>query len=608
MLENPAARRSVWTHDHTDTAIHAAPQQPQRSMTEHAEGLGGGVRYRRRLGWPDAAATLIVLGLVLLLGLGARQMVGPFAAEHQAPISLAPGALPLYTLRTVMRMLAAMAASLLFTFTYATLAAKSRRAEMVLIPILDVLQSVPILGYLSFTVVFFVSLFPGNQLGPELATIFAIFTSQAWNMAFSFYQSLRMVPTDLDEACRSFRSSPWQRFWRLEVPFAMPGLIWNMMMSMSGGWFFVVASEAISVGDVQIALPGLGSYVARAIDARDLGAIFWAIGAMTVAILAYDQLLFRPLVAWSDKFRVEQTASQLVPTSWILDLFRRSRLLGQLGKPLAIAADRAGRARLSPPGLSRLPRFAMPGRAIDFLWYATVIGGLIYVGWQVVAFAGTVLSWADVETAAGNGILTLLRVTVLVAIASVIWVPIGVKIGLSPRLTRIVQPIAQFLAAFPANLLFPIAVYLIVTTRASPGLWLTPLMILGTQWYILFNVIAGASAYPGDLREAATIFRIRRWHWWRLVMLPGIFPYYVTGAITAAGGAWNASIVSEAVSWGTTKLSAGGLGAYIAEMTEAGDYPRIALGVAVMSVLVIAMNRLLWRPLYVFAERRARLD
>lgn len=270
-------------------------------MEIHAEVLKGGIWQPRLPSWRDIAAALMVMGIVILMGFGAHQMVAPFVAAHQPEISLSPAALPLYTLRTVMRMLAALVASLIFTFTYATLAAKSRRAEMVLIPLLDVLQSVPILGYLSFTVIFFVSLFPGNVLGPELAAIFAIFTSQAWNMAFSFYQSLRTIPSDLDEASRSFRASVWQRFWRLDVPFAMPGLIWNMMMSMSGGWFFVVAAEAISVGNLQIALPGVGSYVAKAIEQRDLNAVGWAIAAMTVAIILYDQLLFRPLVAWADK-------------------------------------------------------------------------------------------------------------------------------------------------------------------------------------------------------------------------------------------------------------------------------------------------------------------
>ncbi len=566
-------------------------------------------QYRQRLpGWRDLAAVILVVGVLILLGGGARQMLEPAAHAPAVSISLSPEALPLYTLRTVLRMLAALAASLLFTLTYATVAAKSRRAEMVLIPLLDVLQSVPVLGYLSFTVVFFVSLFPGSALGPELAAIFAIFTSQAWNMAFSFYQSLRMVPTDLDEACRSFRSSPWQRFWRLEVPFAMPGLVWNTMMSMSGGWFFVVASEAISVGDLQIALPGVGSYVARAIEERNLACVGWAIVAMSVAILLYDQLLFRPLVAWSEKFRFEQTAEQLTPQSWVLNLLQQSAIFQSVNRVAAAGLQRVGDARLLPG--FRLPPVRHPPsqRLLDAIWLLAVAGAIGCLAWTLLRFARDTLSWSDVSQAAGSGLLTLLRVLVLVVLASLVWVPIGVVVGLRPRLTAMVQPIAQFLAAFPANLLFPLAVFMIVTFRLAPGIWLSPLMILGTQWYILFNVIAGASAFPSDLREAAASFRVRSPHWWRQIMLPGIFPYFVTGAITASGGAWNASVVSEAVNWGSTTLNGGGLGAYITQMSRAGDYPRIALGVAVMSVYVVAMNRLLWRPLYAFAERRARLD
>lgn len=577
-------------------------------MEHHAEVLRGGRWLASSPRWRDLLAVLLVLGMLVLLGSGARQMIGPLVLASQPEISLSPAALPGYVLRTVMRMLAALSASLLFTFTYATLAAKSRRAEMVLIPLLDVLQSVPILGYLSFTAVFFMSLFPGNVLGAELAAIFAIFTSQAWNMAFSFYQALRTVPTDLDEASRGFRASAWQRFWRLEVPFAMPGLIWNMMMSMSGGWFFVVASEAIAVGELQVALPGVGSYVARAIQSRDLGGVGWAILAMSIAIMLYDQLLFRPVVAWADKFRFEQTAAQVAPRSWLLDLFHRSALMSRVAAPVGVVLHQAARAPLRlVPSVPAL-QLSVPQRVGDALWLAVCAAGAAYAALALHRFAGHALSWADVLIVARSGALTLLRVAVLIALASLVWVPIGVAVGLSPRWTERVQPVAQFLAAFPANLLFPVAVFLIVHFQLSPNIWLSPLMILGTQWYILFNVIAGARAFPSDLRETAMSFRIRQVNWWRKVMLPGIFPYYVTGAITASGGAWNASIVSEAVSWGPVHLSADGLGAYIAQMTAAGDYPRIALGIAAMSLMVIATNRLLWRPLYAYAERRMRLD
>jgi NitT/TauT family transport system permease protein len=578
-------------------------------VEQHAQAPGGGTWHPQRANWRDLGALILIVAIIVLLGSAARQMLGPLSASRQPEILLSPSVLPNYALRTTMRMLLALGASLVFTFTYGTAAAKSRRAEMVLIPLLDVLQSVPVLGYLSFTVVFFVSLFPHRILGVELAAIFAIFTSQAWNMAFSFFQSLRTIPYDLDEASRGFRFSGWQRFWRLEVPFAMPGLIWNTMMSMSGGWFFVVASEAISVGDLHVALPGIGSYVERAIEARDLAAVGWAIVAMMATIFMYDQLLFRPLVAWADKFRYEQTAAAVASRSWMLDLFRRTSLLRTAGESVSALAQGAARARLSVPLFPRSPGGRrVRSRLLDVIWYGFAALAIIYLGSVLLRFARPALSWKDVLDAITNGGITLLRVAVLIIIATLIWVPIGVAVGLRPALAEKVQPVAQFLAAFPANLLFPVAVYLIVSFDLSPPIWLSPLMILGTQWYILFNVIAGASAFPNDFKEAARTFRIRGWHWWRDVMLPGIFPYYVTGAITASGGAWNASIVSEAVSWGPTRLNGFGLGAYIAQMTEAGDYPRIALGVAVMSVLVVAMNRLLWRPLYAYAERRTRLD
>jgi NitT/TauT family transport system permease protein len=559
--------------------------------------------------WWDLAAILLVLGVVILLGSGAKQMTAPFALANPTPISLSPAVLPMYAVRTTLRMLAALLASLVFTLLYATLAAKSRRAEIVLIPILDVLQSVPVFGYLSFTVVFFVSLFPGNTLGPELAAIFAIFTSQAWNMTFSFYQSLRMIPIDLGEVSRSFRLSSWQRFWNLEVPFAMPGLVWNMMMSMSGGWFFVVASEAISVGKIQFALPGIGSYVALAIQDRNLHAVGWAIVAMTVTILAYDQLMFRPLVAWSDKFRAELTVSPVVPQSWVLDLFRRATLMQFIGEPVGSAFRLALSSRFRPPRSSGVSRPQLvSGTIIDYSWYALVVAGALWASTNVIRMTAPHLSLSDVGTAFVDGLITLIRVTILIVLASAIWVPIGVIVGLRPRITQIVQPLAQFLAAFPANVLFPVAVVVIVRYHLSTNIWLSPLMILGTQWYILFNVIAGASAFPGDFREAAATFHIRGWKWWREVMLPAIFPYYVTGAITASGGAWNASVVSEAVSWGHSQLAARGLGSYIAQMTTAGDFPRLALGISVMSIFVILTNRLIWRPLYAIAETRTRLN
>ncbi len=564
--------------------------------------------YQQGPSWRDFLASLVVIALILLLGAAAHQMVAPFAFENAPKIDLSPSALPMYALRTVARMLVALLASLVFTFTYATLAAKSRRAEMVLIPLLDVLQSVPILGYLSFTVLFFVSLFPGNTLGLELASIFAVFTSQAWNMAFSFYQSLRMVPIDLDEASQSFRLSGWQRFWRLEVPFAIPGLIWNMMMSMSGGWFFVVAAEAISVGQFQVSLPGVGSYVAQAIQEKDLTAIGYAILAMSITILIYDQLFFRPLVAWSEKFRVEDTASQQLSRSFIFDLFSKTYLLKKIINSFQEMGRKIARMRFTNPFAEVQKKANVSSGTVDYVWFFVLFVAFVYIVWTLLQYAELSLSLSDLWIVILNGFLTLFRVAVLIALATAIWVPVGIYVGSRPALAEKVQPIAQFFAAFPANLFFPLAVFLIVHYHLNPIIWLTPLMILGTQWYILFNVIAGMTAFPSDLKEAAASFRIGGVDWWWKVIFPGILPYYVTGAITASGGAWNASIVSEVVTWGQTHLNGLGLGAYIAEMTIKGDYPRIALGIAVMSSFVIVMNRLFWRPLYAYAESRSRLN
>jgi NitT/TauT family transport system permease protein len=556
----------------------------------------------------DVVALIIVIGAMVLIVYGGEQTTLPLSTLDTAPVSLDPSHLPIYALRTTLRMLLAILCSLVFTFVYAALAAKSRRAEIVLIPLLDILQSVPILGFLTFTVVFFMNLFPGNVLGAELACVFAIFTSQAWNMTFSMYQSMRNVPKDLEEATQSFHLSGWQRFWRLDVPFAMPGLIWNTMMSMSGGWFFVVASEAITVGNTTVTLPGIGSYVALAIQQQNLVAIGYALLTMLLVIIAYDQLLFRPVVAWADKFRFEQTASGDPPSSWMLDLFRRTRALRALSTPFAALNRAFSNLRIGWPGKWHSPvHYAPPSRLIDALWLAVIMAGCAYAGWTSYRYLSQTLVPSDLAIALGYGLITLLRVVVLIALASLIWVPVGVWIGLRPKLAERIQPLAQFLAAFPANLAFPVFVVMIVRFGLNADVWLSPLMILGTQWYILFNVIAGASAFPTDLREAAASFHLGGWRWWVKVVLPGIFPYYITGAITASGGSWNASIVAEVASWGDTHLTATGLGAYIASATEAGDFPRVVLGIAVMCILVTLFNRLLWRPLYAFGERRLRL-
>jgi len=565
--------------------------------------VGGWTRLFSR--W-DILAILLILGLLVFLAEASRNLFEPLAELQKQPPSLDPRNLPEYAARTTLRMLIAMALSLLFTFTYATLAAKSRSAERLLVPLLDILQSVPILGFISVTVVFFMSLAPGRVLGAEFASIFAIFTSQAWNMAFSFYQSLRTVPGELEEAARNFRLSAWMRFWRLDVPFAIPQLIWNMMMSMSGSWFFVVASEAISVGNTTVTLPGIGSFIALAIEHRDLAAVSWAIGTMLVVILIYDQVLFRPLVAWADRFRFEQEPGVPAPQSWVFDVLRRSRVIERLAEPFAVL----WRLSLRPPKIDK-SRSGAPakraGRALMFPFTAIVLVLAAVALWEVAKFATTGIALRDVGVTMLLGFATLARVVVLIAIASLIWVPIGVWVGTRPRVALLVQPVAQFLAAFPANLLFPIVVSGIVVWHLNPNIWLSPLMILGTQWYILFNVIAGAAAIPAELRSVADNLRVRGWLWWRRIALPAVLPYYVTGAITASGGSWNASIVAEVASWSDEHLQADGLGAYIAEQTDAGDFHHIVLGIAVMSLFVVVINRVFWRPLYRYAERKFRL-
>ncbi len=558
----------------------------------------------------DGVAFLLVMTLVTLFALGSRQMAVPYTPGERIPLSLDPVHLPMYALRTVLRMGAALVSSLLFTFTYATLAAKSRRAEGILIPLLDILQSVPILGFLSVTVTGFIAMFPGSLLGVECAAIFAIFTSQAWNMAFSFYQSLRIVPKELQEAAILFGLSPWQRFWKLEAPFATPSLIWNTMMSVSGGWFFVVASEAITVGKTSVTLPGIGSYVAQAIQERSLSAIGWALFTMLLVILIYDQLLFRPLVAWAEKFKFELTESQDTADSWVLNLLQRARYL-RVAAGYFKQVWGALSARL-PKLVRRQTVIGEPScrlaRIQDIAWYGILTCGVITGSWLLVRFIGSGVGDGEIIRVFLLGLLTLARVIILLVLACLVWVPLGVAIGLNPRWATKVQPLAQFLAAFPANLLFPVAVFLMVRYRLTPEIWTAPLMILGTQWYILFNVIAGAAAIPTDLREAARNLGLSGWQLWRKLLLPGIFPALITGLITASGGTWNASIVAEVVTWGNTTLTATGLGSYIARWTEKGDYPHIVLGIAVMSLYVVCLNRFVWRRLYSISQTRYRLD
>jgi NitT/TauT family transport system permease protein len=423
---------------------------------------------------------------------------------------------------------------------------------------------------------------------------------------------VRSVPAEIEEAATMFHLSAWQRFWRIEVPFSMPGLLWNAMASMSAGWFFVVACEALTVSNQDILLPGIGSYIAVAIQAADMQAIGWAVVAMFAVILIYDQLLFRPLIAWAEKFKSMQMVSDKVPESWVINLLRRTRMIRSFGRLLAHLFDLFVNIRIRDFSTHEKPRHSFASKKRDkfigMMWDVLFIlcGVSAAVFLLYVCFQN--LTVREVLYVSGLGLITTLRVFILIVICSLIWVPIGVWIGLRPAATLIAQPVAQILAAFPANLFYPFIVILIVTYHLDPDIWLTPLMILGAQWYILFNVVAGASSIPKDLLQAADNLGVSGWLRWTRLLLPSIFPYYLTGAITAAGGAWNASIVAEVASWGKETVVATGLGAYISEYTTKGMFTQTALGIGVMCLLVLLINRLVWRPLYVLAESRFLLE
>lgn len=560
----------------------------------------------------DIAALFVVLAIIIVLAIAAKQMSSPFDLGEPIAIHLSALYLPDYALRTVMRMFIAMGISLLITFIFGTWAAKSRHAERIIIPTVDILQSVPILGFLSISVPTFIGLFPKSMLGPECAAIFAIVTSQVWNMLLGFYQSLKSVPTELKDAARLFHLNAWQRFWRVEVPMTIPSLLWNMMLSMSAGWFFVVASEAISVANQSIMLPGIGSYIALAITQSNETAIVYAILTMLGVIILYDQLLFRPLMSWSDKFRTDLEPNDHMAESWVVDIFLRSRWFKRLGYFLALLRDMVINIRVMPyrdktfVAASQKKNHAL--WLLTWITHVAVYIAIIIALAMLIQFIAHQATWRDVLLVIGLGLITAIKIFLMIALCSLIWIPIGVWVGLRPKAAAIIQPIAQFFAAFPANLLYPIVVILIMYFHANITLFTAPLMILGTQWYILFNVIAGTTTLPKELLMASRLFGVRGWLKWKRVILPIIFPYYVTGAMAAAGGAWNASIVAEVLNWGGHRLHALGLGAYISEMTAAGNPAQEALGIIVMCLLVVLINRFVWRPLYALAEGRFHVE
>jgi NitT/TauT family transport system permease protein len=584
----------------------AVPAAGSAAKTGRHRTFPGRIALRRRANPIDVVIALVIVAVfygIARLGHSLSVNVTPGSTPSTLPTGISH--VPYYAACSLLRMFVALGISTIFTFIYGTAAARLRRAEKLLVAILDILQSVPVLGFLTFTTVFFLHLF-GTAGGLEAAAVFAVFTSQAWNMTFSFYHSLKTQPSDLDEAARLYRLTKWQRFWKLDVPTSMIGLVWNAMMSMGGGWFFLTASEAITVSGHQYALPGMGSYIGAAIAAGSLGKVGIAVAVMVLLVVGVNELFFQPLVAWSDKFRMERSESATTSHSAVLDLLRKSHLrqvCAVVFGPVSRALDRITR----PFGLAEYPPPESPRRrrARDAVFWG-IVGALL--AWGAVGAFTYLHRWVGFG-AFGDcgwlGAITFVRVAVVVIVSTVIWVPIGAIIGLNPRLARVAQPIVQILASFPANLLFPFLILVFIAIHLPLNFGSILLMAVGAQWYILFNSIAGAIAIPNDLREMSADFRLTRRPRWRQLILPAIFPAYVTGGITAAGGAWNASIVAEVVVWGSHHLSATGLGAYITEASDSAapdHFAKVLTGVIVMSLYVVLVNRLFWQRLYRLAD------
>lgn len=589
----------------------------------------------------DGLAIVCLAGLLFILANLASAMQTPYAIGETIPIHLDWSYLPHYALRSVGRMMIALLCSLLLTFVFGTWAGKSKRAEMIIVPMVDILQSAPVLSFLAIMAPLFISLFPGSMLGPECAAIFAIITSQLWNMLLSFYQSIKMVPHHMREVSALLQMNSWQVFWRIEVPFAMPNLIWNMMVSMSASWFFVVASEAITVANQTITLPGLGSYISVAISERNLIAVYQVIAMMLLVIFLYNAVFFRPLIQWATKFASTDDLDDKTDRSFMGMIFFRSRLMQWLSLQFSRFWSWFVMLSVRSPVVKKGKRsyyfsvFTWLTRhsfwvwcSLQFKWIrqqeslslSLLVKGIrsLYIAmlwslpflllWGLAKLLHHQIPSAELVHVAWLGIVTGVKVLLLTFVCSLIWVPVGVMIGTRPRLTQWLQPMVQFLAAFPVNLIYPLVVFGILHYQLNPNIWTAPLMILGTQWYILFNVISGASQLPRHLNHVVSCFHVKGLLWWRRVIFPAIFSSYVTGAMTAAGGAWNASIVAEVVDWGGYRVESLGLGAYITQFYESGDFFRVIWGTIVMCVYVVVLNHLVWKPLYRYASDRFQVE
>jgi NitT/TauT family transport system permease protein len=561
---------------------------------------------RRTATWADG---VVVVGLAVLLYAGVRLALGAPAAIRGPEISLSPRALPWYAGLSLLRMLAAYLLSLLFTLPYGYLAARNRRAEHVLLPLLDVLQSVPILSFLPVVLLSLTAILP-ERLAVELAAIVLIFTSQAWNLTFAWYQALTTIPHELREASAAFRFPPWLRLTSLELPFAAISLVWNSVMSWAGGWFFLMAAEIFSVGRRDFRLPGLGAYLQAAASHGDAGAILRGVGVLVFVIVLVDQLVWRPLLSWADRFKLEMVEGEGAPTSWFLTTLRDARVVAWAREAIwgSILSRVDGWLLARKPSPTSFGETARPAARWGLVAFG-VGGGLIllYGAFRAVALLTAVplAAWAGIGTGL---VLTLLRVAAALALALAWTVPLGVAIGSSPRLAAWVQPLVQVAASVPATALFPILLLGVARLPGGVNLAAVLLMLMGTQWYLLFNIIAGAAAIPQDLKLTSALLRLSRWDRWRTLILPALFPFLVTGAITASGGAWNASIIAEHAVFGGQVLSTPGIGSLIAGATAGGDYPLLLAATLAMIVAVVLLNRFVWRRIYRYAEDRCRLE
>jgi NitT/TauT family transport system permease protein len=570
-------------------------------------------RKTQKMSLWDIFAISLIFWIFILIKNGTEYMYAPVPLNLEEPLSLAPQHLPEYALRSTMRLVFGIIASVIFSIIYALIAAKVQRLQKFMISLLDITQSIPILGYISFTITGFIALFPNNILGFELAVIFAAFTCQVFNITYSIYQSIITVPENIQETQKIFKLNSIQKFLLVELPYSIPSLVWNIMISISNSWFFVVASEAIIEGNHSYYLPGIGSYIATAIEAESLKAITYAIITMSIVIIAYDQLIFRPLVEWSNKFKYEYYNPDCT-SSWSYKIFNKSRFVGWLNYPFKAAYGYMltlrlykGKQKTNVYTHRQKKERKIITQAKNIIWYSLLTALSIYAFYEIFTSLSKDISFVEAKHSMYLGLITTIRIIITTLITILIWLPISIYIGLRPSLVKIAQPLALLMSSFPANLIFPLCVYLIKKYELDPNIWLSILLIISMQWYLIFNILSGISSIPANLSEVVKSFDIKGYKLFKKILFPAIMPHFMIGAITAWGCAWNTTIIAEIAEWGTTTLEATGIGAYVTNASNDGDTSRIILGILVMLIYIEFFNRIFWRPLFKYTDKMEQL-